>query len=161
MHCVDRQLRQDPHSDADRAIGEPPMKGLRLRTILAALSVPDARSQPVINRAAQICAAFNAELVLFHAAFESALSGRPFFDSKRLARSREWRVGECARALEGHAKRLRTQRLTVRTEVLGEEPAHESIIRATIRIGADLVVAGPHVRGRPNKRFALRRLRRY
>jgi universal stress protein E len=132
------------------------MRTPKPRTILAAISDPDERSQLVIERAAQLAAAFGAELVLLHAAFESALSGQPFFDSKRLSRSRGWLLDERTRALERHAHRLRAQGLDVRSEAIWQEPAHESIIRAAIRDGADLVVAGPHVRGRTNAPSPLR-----
>src|SRR5687768_16417565 len=92
-------------------------------TILAAVSDPEQRVQPVIERAAQIAAAFDAELILFHTAFDSSLSGRPFFDSKRLARSRGLRLDEARRALERHARRLGAREAGMRTLCVWEEPA--------------------------------------
>lgn len=132
------------------------MKPFKPRTILVALAEPQERAQPALVRAVQIAKVFGAELVLFHAAFESALSGRPFFDNKRLAQSRGWRLDERRRALERHAQKARRDGLTVRTAAVWEEPAHEAIIRAAIREGAELIVAGPHVRGRPQAPVALR-----
>lgn len=126
------------------------------RTIMAALAEPQQRIQPVLARAAQLAEAFDAELLLFHAAFESALSGRLHFDSKRLARARGWRLDQHMRALDRHAQKLRRRDLVVRTLAVWEEPAHESIIRAVIREGVDMVVAGPHEPGRKNAPFPLR-----
>src|SRR5690606_6273998 len=77
------------------------------RTIMAALAGPQQRIQPVLSRAAQLAEAFDAELLLFHAAFESALSGRLHFDSKQLARARGWRLDQHRRALDRHARKLR------------------------------------------------------
>lgn len=133
------------------------MTTLNPRTIMAAIADPEEGRQLVLERAAQLAAAFKSDLVLFHAAFESTLSGRPFFDTKRLARSRRWRLDEVVQALEGHARTLRGRGLTVRTLAVWEEPAHESIVRAAIREDAGLVVAGPHIRGRANAPFPLRR----
>lgn len=85
------------------------------RTIMAALAEPHRRIQPVLARAAQVAEAFDAELLLFHSAFESALSGRLHFDSKRLARARGWRLDQHMRALDRHARKLRRRSLTVHT----------------------------------------------
>jgi universal stress protein E len=126
------------------------------KTILAAVAEPEARSQPVIERAAQIAALFDAELLLFHSAFDSALSGGPFFDSARLARSRGWRLDEAGRALERHVRRLQSQGTPTQTLSVWEEPAPHSIMRAAVRTGADLIVAGPHERSRRGGPFPLR-----
>ena len=126
------------------------------RSIMVALAEPQKRTQPVLARATQLAEAFGAQLLLFHAAFESALSGRPHFDSKRLARARGWRLDQHARALERHAQKLRKRGISVDTLVVWGEPAHESIIRAAIRDGVDMVVAGPHHPRRSNAAFPLR-----
>lgn len=126
------------------------------RTIMVALAEPHKRIQPVLARAAQVAEACEAELLLFHAAFESALSGRPYFDSKRLARARGWRLDQHTRALDRHAQKLRKRGISAHPLSVWEEPAHESIIRAAIRDGVDMVIAGPHLRGRDNAPFPLR-----
>jgi universal stress protein E len=110
-----------------------------------AVADPSSANQPALERGAQLARAMGARLVLFHAAFDSALSGRPFFDSRRLAKSRGWFVAERIRLLEKRASTLRRS-LEVEVCVVWEEPAHEAIIRATLRLGADLVVAGRHER---------------
>jgi Universal stress protein UspA and related nucleotide-binding proteins len=126
------------------------------RSIMVALAEPHKRVQPVLARATQLAEAVGAELLLFHSAFESALSGRPHFDSKRLARARGWRLDQHTRALERHAQKLRKRGITVDTLAVWGEPAHESIIRAVIRDGVDMVVAGPHEPRRNNAPFPLR-----
>jgi universal stress protein E len=102
----------------------------------------------MLERAAGLAAAFGARLVLFHAAFDSALSGRPFFDSTRLAKSRGWYIDDRTRALQAHATRLQRSGIEADVCVIWEEPAHESIVRAVLREGADLVIAGRHERRR-------------
>jgi universal stress protein E len=132
------------------------MARFKPRTIMAALAEPERRVQPVLDRAAQIARAFASDIVLFHAAYDSALSGGAFARGNQLARARGAHVAEGARALERRADRLRAQGLTVRTLCVWEEPAHESIIRAAIRDGADLVVAGPHEPRAARGAFSLR-----
>jgi universal stress protein E len=104
--------------------------------------------QPAVDRARLLGSAWSARVVLFHAAFDSALSGRPFFDSRRLANSRGWYVAEQTARLKRWAAPLIRSGLTVDTIVQWEEPAHESIIRAVLRCQADLVIAACHDRSR-------------
>jgi universal stress protein E len=77
-------------------------------------------------------------------AFDPALTGLPFFDSARLARSRGSLVAARQRALEERAQRLRNDSLATDVVVVWQEPAHEAIIRAALREKADLVVIGRH-----------------
>lgn len=114
------------------------------RTILVAVADPSSREQPVVDRAVQMAKATGARLVLFHAAFDSSLSGRPFFDSARLARSRGALVAKRLQALERRASALAAVDLSVDAIACWEEPAHEAVVRAALREKADLVVAGRH-----------------
>jgi universal stress protein E len=123
-----------------------PESTMQVRAILVAVADPIARVQPALERAADIAVPFKSRIVLFHAAFDSALSGRPFFDSKRLAKSRGWYIDVRTRALEAHAAKLRRLGLQLDVSVTWEEPAHEAIVRAALREGADLVIAGRHER---------------
>jgi universal stress protein E len=118
----------------------------KICTILVAVADPSSERQPAADRAAQIATRLRARVVLFHAAFEPALSGRPFFDSKRLAKSRGWFVAARGRQLERHAAKLRGSGLDVEVCTVWEEPVHEAVIRAVLREKADLVVAGRHER---------------
>lgn len=118
----------------------------QLRTILVAIADPTSSRQPGVDRGAQLAKAVGARLVLFHAAFDSALSGRPFFDSPRLAKSRGSFVAHRMRMLERRASALRPGGLSVEVCVAWEDPVHEAVVRAVIREKADLVVAGRHER---------------
>jgi len=129
---------------------------MQLDTIFAAVADPEETIQPAIQSAADLARTVGAQVVLFHATFDSSLSGRPFFDSRRLARSRGWLVAKRTREIERHARKLQQRGLDARTHVVWEEPAYESIIRGAIREKADLVVAGTHMPGRPNAPFSLR-----
>jgi universal stress protein E len=117
-----------------------------IRTILVAVAEPTAEVQPAIARAGELARAFGARLVLFHAAFDAVLSGRPFFDSKRLAKSRGWFVADRTGLLERRAVQLRRSGVEAEVAVVWEEPAHEAIVRAVLREQAELVVAGRHER---------------
>jgi universal stress protein E len=116
-------------------------------TLLVAIADPADGAHLILERATQIAEALDATLILFHAAFDSALSGRPFFDSPRLAKSRGWMVMDRMRALERIAEPLRRRGIETEVLVSWEEPAHESIVRAAIRCDAQLVIAGEHRRG--------------
>lgn len=122
------------------------MSFAQIRTLLVAVADPSGVRQVAVDRAAQIATRLAARVVLFHAAFESALSGRPFFDSKRLAKSRGWLVADRTRQLERHAARLRGSGLDVDVCAVWEDPVHEAVVRAALREKADLVVAGRHER---------------
>ena len=124
--------------------------------ILVAVADPQERSQPAVARAAQLATASGARLILFHAAFESYLSGRPFFDSKRLARSRGEVLARRTDELERLARPLRRHDLSVDVAAVWEEPVYEAIIRAAIRENATLVVAGPHGASGKSSGFSLR-----
>ena len=122
------------------------MARTELRTILVAVADPSSSRQPAVDRGAQLAKAVGAHLVLFHAAFDSALSGRPFFDSRRLAKSRGWFIADRMRLLERRASVLRASGLSVDVCVVWEEPVYEAIVRAALREKADLVVACRHER---------------
>lgn len=123
---------------------------MKIETVLAAVAQPGDGAQPVIERAGSIAQATGAQIVLFHAAFDAALSGGSLLSAKRLARLRGDLVDKRTRELDRHARALRKRGLEVSMHVVWEEPAYESIIRAAIRESADLVVAGPHAAARRN-----------
>lgn len=74
-----------------------------------------------------------------------ALSGRPFFDSKRLAKSRGWFVADRARLLERRARELRGFGVRVDVCVVWEDPGDSTgLIHACNRFRARC--AGPDAR---------------
>lgn len=118
--------------------------------ILVGIADPEQTKQPAIARAAQLALTTGAPLALFHAAFQSASSGRPFFDSLRLAKSRGEIVARASRALERLAEKFRAQDIVTTTMIVWEEPAHAAILAAATRIDASLIVIGGHARrGQP------------
>jgi len=116
----------------------------RIRRILVALKDPAARSLPALGKAVQLARALDAELVLFE-----ALTTAPSFDSE-LAQiadlrkiERSMRESSLAR-LERLARRLRRVGIRVSASAEWDYPAHEAVIRAAVRAGADLIVAERH-----------------
>jgi universal stress protein E len=116
----------------------------KIRTILVGVLSPEERSQPAVERAAALAAAFRAELILFHSAFEPAISGRSFFDSRKLATLRGAVVATRRAMLEKLCAQLQARGITARCAVVWEEPPYAAVIRAAIRDNADLVVVGAH-----------------
>lgn len=115
-------------------------------SFLLTIADPDDATHPAIERAAQLAQAVDAHLILFHAAFDSTLSGRPFLDSPRLAKARGHVIAACTAAMEKIAENLRGRGIETDVMAVWEEPAHESIVRAAIRCDAQLVIAGEHRR---------------
>lgn len=126
------------------------MASKTFRTILVGVATPDDRSQPAIERAATLAVALRAKLILFHSAFEPYSSGRPFFDSARLAKSRGELVATRLARLTGLCSQLDRRGITARAAVVWEEPVWAAITRAAIRDDADLIVVGAH-RPRANR----------
>mgnify|MGYP001074606093 FL=1 len=116
----------------------------KIRTILVGVLAPEERSQPAVERAAKLAAAFRAELILFHAALEPAISGRSLFDSRRLAALRGAVVATRRAMLEKLCAQLQARGITARCAVVWEDPPYAAVIRAAIRDNADLVVIGAH-----------------
>jgi universal stress protein E len=120
------------------------MRMRRIRRILVALKDPAARSLPALGKAAQLARATGAELVLFE-----ALTTAPSVDSDTIEvghlREAERRTRESGLTrLERHAQRLRRVGIKVSVSAEWDYPAHEAVIRAAVRAGADLIVAERH-----------------
>lgn len=126
------------------------MASRNIRTILVGVASPEDRLQPAIDRAATLAAAFRAKLILFHSAFQPYSSGRPFFDSTRLAKSRGEIVATRLARLANLCAQLDRRGIAARAAVVWEEPVFAAVIRAAIRDDADLIVIGAH-RPRANR----------
>ena len=113
------------------------------RTIVAAVADPHAPEQVAAAKAAEIALLGGGRVVLYHAAYDATLSGRPFFDSARLARVRAAHLRAQLEALESLAAELPAGLADVGTVVEWQRPPHEGIVRAGMRERADLVVAEP------------------
>lgn len=112
------------------------------RTILAAVADPRAPVQVAAAKAVELAGRCGARVVLYHATYDATLSGKPFFDSTRLAKVRESHLAAELAALGTVASGLSSD---VETETIAEwaRPAHEGVVRAAMRERADLVVAEP------------------
>ena len=113
------------------------------RTIVAAVADPLAPVQVAAAKAAEIALLTSGRVVLYHAAYDATLSGRPFFDTARLARVRAAHLRAQLEALETLAAGLPAGLEDVGTVVEWQRPPHEGIVRAGMRERADLVVAEP------------------
>lgn len=116
----------------------------RIRRILVAIKDPWRRSLPEVRKAAQLAHALEARVQLFH-----ALSDPLYIDAAEAAgvslvnleRSEHARV---AKRLETLARRLERTGIRAESAVHWDFPAHEAVVRAARRFGADLIVAERH-----------------
>lgn len=114
--------------------------------ILAAVADPQASVQVAATKAAELAWLTGARLVLYHAAYDSVLSGRPFFDSDQLARARQEQLQRHSRALDGLARSLAGDGPAPTTIAEWHRTPHEAIVRAAMREHAGMVVAEPRFR---------------
>ena len=123
-----------------------------VRTVLAAIADPEASGQVAARKAVEIAWLFGADLVLYHACYESSLSGGVLFDSAHLAAARRDHVARAAVRLGEMASSLGASelRIQVRTEWARSIP--EAVARAATREGADIVVAEPRYRSTRRQR---------
>jgi universal stress protein E len=120
----------------------------RIRRILAAVKDPAARRFPGVRKAARLAAAFDAQLILFHALADPVYVGGVDADVSLLYDNpsdleRRAREAQLAR-LERMARRLRRTGLKVAVSVEWDYPPYEAIVREACRIGAGLIVAEQH-----------------
>jgi universal stress protein E len=123
-----------------------------VRTVLAAIADPEASGQVAARKAVEIAWLFDADVVLYHACYESMLSGGAIFDSAHLAAARRDHVVRAARALKAMASSLRTAEVEIRTRAEWRRAIPEAIARAATREGADIVVAEPRYRSTRRRR---------
>jgi universal stress protein E len=116
----------------------------RIRRILVAIKDPASGALPALGKAAQLARALDAELVLFQALTTPLDLGSDLVRRGAL-RQMERKARDSAQArLERHAQRLRRLRIRVSAVAEWDYPAHEAVIRAAMRAGADLIVAERH-----------------
>lgn len=116
----------------------------RIRRILVAVKDPAARSQPAVNKAAQLARALGARLELFHAVaapiyLDTLAAGG--LDVQGLQQERRQAIGA---RLERVAAGIRRHGVEVATSVEWDYPIYEAIVRRASRIGADLIVVERH-----------------
>jgi universal stress protein E len=114
-----------------------------IRRILVAIKDPSARSLPAVDKAVQLARAFGAKVELFHAIATHVYTDFDLVDQKLEELKRE-RLTRCQKRLEVIAERVRQQGVAIHTLVEWDYPAHEAVIRAAERVGADLIIAECH-----------------
>jgi universal stress protein E len=112
-----------------------------IRSILVPVRKYSARSLPIVNKAAQLAAAFSANLELFHDMADPIMLeelGRPGYALRSVKADTRRSAIE---GLERLAEPLRARGLTVSTSAAWDYPPYEAIVRRAVAIGADLIVA--------------------
>jgi universal stress protein E len=120
--------------------------GKSVRTVLAAVADATAGGQVAARKAVELAWLFGADVVLYHACYESALSGGAFFDSVQMAAARREHLARATRALKNLAASLGGHDLAIRVLVEWQRAIPEAVARAAAREGADFVVAEPRFR---------------
>jgi universal stress protein E len=117
-----------------------------VRIVLAAVADPTASGQVAARKAVEIAWLFGADVVLYHACYESSLSGGVLFDSAHLAAARRDHVARAAAGLRELASSLRGPELQIQVRAEWTRSIPEAVARAATREGADIVVAEPRYR---------------
>lgn len=117
-----------------------------LRTVLAAVADTTVSGQVAARKAVELAWLFGADVVLYHACYEPALSGGAFFDSAQMSAARREYVTRATRALKNLAASLGGHEREIRVLVEWQRGIPEAVARAATREGADLVVAEPRYR---------------
>jgi universal stress protein E len=121
--------------------------GKATETILAAVADTGASGQVAARKAVELAWLLGTDVVLYHACYEPSLSGRPFFDSPRLASARREFAAQRAEQLERVASSIVVPGVEVRTRVEWQRAIPDAVARAAMRERARLVVAEPRFSG--------------
>jgi len=117
-----------------------------LRSMLAAVADTAASGQIAARKAIELAWLFGADVMLYHACYEPALAGGPFFDSARLAAARRDHLERANDELHEVARTLGEARVRVRVRTEWQRNIPAAIARMATREGVDLVVAEPRYR---------------
>ncbi len=123
-----------------------------VRTVLAAVADAAASGQVAARKAVELAWLLGADVVLYHACYEPALSGGAFFDSAQMAAARREHLARATSSLKNLAATLGGPKLEVRVLVEWQRAIPEAVARAATREGADLVVAEPRYRSGRHRR---------
>jgi universal stress protein E len=97
-----------------------------------------------LARGRQVAAALGSPLELFACEFDQAMEGSHFRVTERLEAARQARVAARRDWLEEHARSLRAEGFTVRTEAVYANPRYEAVTRRAMESGAGMVVMRTH-----------------
>jgi universal stress protein E len=115
-----------------------------IRRILVAVKDPGARSLPAVNKGVQLARALDAELELFHAIDSPYYTDMLGMLAEVTRRRQADESREYLQRLERIAARARLHADRVRVAVEWDYPVYEAIVRRSLEIGADLIVAECH-----------------
>lgn len=115
-----------------------------IRRILVAVKDPGARSLPAVNKGIQLARALDAELELFHAIDSPYYTEMMGVTAERVQRMECDEASEYRQRLERIAARARLHTRRVSVAIEWDYPAYEAIVRRSLKIGADLIVAECH-----------------
>jgi universal stress protein E len=115
-----------------------------IRRILVAVKDPGARSLPAVNKGIQLARALDAELELFHAIDSPYYTDMMGVTAERVQRMECDERSEYLQRLERIAARARLHTRRVSVAVECDYPAYEAIVRRSLKIGANLIVAECH-----------------
>ena len=117
-----------------------------IRRILVAIKQTEARSLPIVAKAAQLARALGAEMELFHAIDAPLYTDVANSDRRAVKQLADYWCRQFAQQLDRAAARVRGADLKIATAVEWDYPGYEAIIRRAHRIAADLIIAECHGR---------------
>jgi len=119
-----------------------------VRTILAAVAEPGASGQVAARKAVELAWLMGADVVLYHACYDSSLAGGAFFDTAQHAAARREFLARATTALEELAASFGGSEVEIAVRTEWQRAIPEAVARAAVQQGADLVVAEPRYRAR-------------
>ena len=117
-----------------------------IRRILVAVKDTGRGSAAAIRKAAALALALDAQLQLFHAINETVAMEMLTALDENLQTYGKGERRRHLKKLDAIAAKLRRVGVDVTTAVEWDYPAHEAVVRAALRSGADLIVADRHAR---------------
>lgn len=118
------------------------------RHIMFAVAEPDAVEPSAMSKVARLVSAIDAQLELFHCAYDSDIAPPARFGSRALEQVIRELVEQRHRQLDATAQRLRALGVTVRATVRWDYPPYEGIVRQVLRHKPNLLIAQSTRRGR-------------
>lgn len=115
-----------------------------IRRILVAVKDLVAGDFPAAKKAAQLARGLNAELCLFHAISEPLYAETLLIGHQSLSQIEDAATAARRAQLERLGASLRAEGVRVSTTIAWDYPAPDAVIRAALRLEADLVVAECH-----------------
>lgn len=120
------------------------MRTRTIRRILVAVRALQASSLPAVLKASQLARACGAELELFHCVDRPLYVDPYSLDGQSPQEMEQQLRQEAMNKLEAIADRVRNHNIKVSVSVEWDSPVYEAIVRRSLHIEADLVIASQH-----------------